>query len=156
MVGSVPRIKAWSVAALVALAAAVLVAGCGGSSDTSGTTTTPGASGGEGANGGASKPATAPNAPAGSKVVSCEVGSAEVKELRATEVDCATAVEVTQKWEQSNACALGEGESRGSCSLGGFRCQAVRGDRGAAVSCARPGEDVSFVADAASLKSGPG
>ena len=50
------------------------------------------------------------------------------------------------RWGRRGGCALGKGESRGSCSLGGFRCQAVRVDRGTAVSCARPGGDVSFVA----------
>lgn len=50
-----------------------------------------------------------------------------------------------QHWQSDEACALAKGASRSSCSLGGFRCQAVRVDRGAEVSCAREGADVSFI-----------
>ncbi len=72
--------KRSAVALVAVLAAALLVAGCGGGSSS----TAPAGGAKEGA--GPSQ-ATAPNAPAGSKVTSCG-GSAQ---LRATEVDCATA-----------------------------------------------------------------
>jgi hypothetical protein len=132
----------------VLLCAALLAAGCGGgSSGGSNTTAAPegdGAAGGA-AGGGAPKKATAPNAPAGSKVVACDSSGGAAEQLHATAVDCGTARGVMRQWGQSRACALAEGASRNSCSLDGFRCQAVRTDQGGAVSCARPGGDVSFV-----------
>jgi hypothetical protein len=127
--------------AALALCAALLAAGCGsGGSAESRSDTTPPESGG-----GTPKQATAPNAPAGSKVVTCDAGAAEVEGLRATAVDCGAAREAMRRWTQTEACALTEGASRGSCSLGGFRCQAVRTDRGVAVSCAHPGGDIAFI-----------
>jgi hypothetical protein len=111
------------VLACVVLAAAavlaVLVAGCGGGSSSS---------------------TTKPNAPAGSKVISCKTGG-----LRATAVDCASARKVMTGWHHSRACALGHGESRGACSVSGFRCQSVRTGKGVSVSCARPGEAIAFI-----------
>jgi hypothetical protein len=123
----------------VLICAALLAAGCGGGSSGGSSSTAPG----EG--GGAPKKATAPNAPAGSKVVACEASAGPTQQLRATAVDCGTARGVMRQWGQTDSCALAEGASRDSCSLDGYRCQAVRTDRGAAVSCARPGGDVSFV-----------
>jgi hypothetical protein len=117
----------------VVLCAALLAAGCGGgSSGGSGTTAPP-------AGGGTPKKATAPNAPAGSKVVACGDG------LRATAVDCDTAERIARRWRKHRSCALPEGASRGSCALGAFRCQAVSADRGVAVSCARPGGAIAFI-----------
>ncbi|HEY2479533.1 MAG TPA: hypothetical protein VGI17_12490 [Solirubrobacterales bacterium] len=140
---------------LCALAAAVvctalLAAGCGGGGSASSNSTTPP----EG--GGAPKKATSPNAPAGSKVVACKVGAVEMEQLRATAVDCGSARETMRRWGRSHACTFGKGSSRSSCSLGGFRCQAVRSDEGAAVSCARPGGDLSFVAKAWMLRGSGG
>jgi hypothetical protein len=103
----------------VVLAVAMFVVGCGGSSSNS---------------------TTKPKAPAGSKVVSCKTGG-----LRATAVDCASARKVMVGWQHSHACALGHGESRGACSVSGFRCQSVRTGKGVSVSCARPGEAVAFI-----------
>jgi hypothetical protein len=115
------------------LCAALLAAGCGGgSSGGSGTTAPP-------PNGGAPKKATAPNAPAGSKVLACGDG------VRATAVDCGTAGRIVRRWAKHRSCALPEGASRASCALGAFRCQAVSAERGIAVSCARPGGDVAFL-----------
>jgi hypothetical protein len=103
----------------VVLAVALFVVGCGGSSSSS---------------------TTKPKAPAGSTVVSCKTGG-----LRATAVDCASARKVMIGWRHSHACALGQGESRGACSVSGFRCQSVRTGKGVSVSCARPGEAVAFI-----------
>jgi hypothetical protein len=119
------------------MGAALLAAGCGGGSDAGSNTTTPP---------GAPKKATAPNAPAGSKVIACKESAADVEGLRATAVDCGTADRIMRRWEKHRSCALAEGASRGSCSLGSFRCQTVKADRGVAVSCARPGGDIAFVA----------
>jgi hypothetical protein len=122
-------VKRSVLAALAVLTAAVLIGGCGS-----------GSNGGSGST--APKKATAPNAPAGSKVVSCD-GSAQ---LRATEVDCATAHMTMDQWAQRPDCALGESDSRGSCALGQFRCQAVKVDAGISVTCAGPEGVVSFIA----------
>lgn len=139
--------KRFFVVALAVLAAALLVAGCGGGSSStapSGGTTE-----------GAPKPATAPNAPAGSKVVSCSEGRIETEQLRATAVDCDTARTTMRHWDSSHECTLGD-SSRGSCSLDGFRCQAVKVDKGAAVSCASPNGDVSWIAKAWPAKKSAG
>lgn len=122
------------------ICAALLVAGCGGGDSGGSNTTAPPAGGGE-----TPKKATAPNAPAGSKVVACMEGAAEVEGLRVTAIDCGTADRIMRRWEKHRSCALPEGASRGSCSLGSFRCQTVKTDRGTAVSCARPGGDIAFI-----------
>jgi hypothetical protein len=123
----------------VLVCAVLLAAGCGGgSSGGSNTTARP-------AGGGTPKKATAPNAPAGSKVVACKESAADVEGLRATAVDCGTADRIMRRWENHRSCALAEGASRGSCSLGSFRCQTVEAGRGVAVSCARPGGDIAFI-----------
>jgi hypothetical protein len=111
-----------TLAIAVAVLAAAMIAGCGGGSSTS---------------------TTKPRAPAGSKVVACKTGG-----LRATAVDCASARKVMSGWHASHACALAKGESRGACSVSGFRCQAVQTGKGTSVSCARPGEAVAFIAKA--------
>lgn len=134
--------KRSAVAVLLVLTAALLVAGCGGGSGS--TPTYPEGEHNEeitGPPGGGAPKATSPNAPAGSKVVSCG-GSAQ---LRATAVGCATARTTLDDWEGSGACALSSGDSRGSCSLGAFRCQEVKVGQGVSVSCAGPDGDVSFV-----------
>jgi predicted small secreted protein len=140
--------KLSALTALVVLIAAVLLTGCGGGSSSTMHGPRNEESGGPAAEPGAAKKATAPNAPAGSRVISCDEGAEEMVGLRATMVDCGTARTVMRQWGSSHACTLGKSGSRSSCSLGGFRCQAVKVDRGAAVSCARPGGDVSFIAKA--------
>lgn len=120
--------------AAIVLSAALVAAGCGGGgSGGSNSTAAP-------KGGGAPKTATAPNAPAGSEVVACGAG------LRATAVDCDTAHRIERRWEKHRSCALPDGASRASCALGPFRCQAVRTGNGIAVSCARPGGDIAFIA----------
>ena len=126
-----------ALAVLAVLAAALLVAGCGGGSSS----TTPAG----GAEGTAPKKATAPNAPAGSKVVACPEGRTETEQLRATEVGCGTARAVMREWESSRECTLGD-SSRSACLLKPFGCQAVRAGSNASVSCAGPSGDVSFIA----------
>jgi hypothetical protein len=113
---------------LAAVVLALFVAGCGGSSSSS----------------------TQPKAPAGSKVVSCKTGG-----LRATAVDCASARKLMVGWQHSHACALGHSESRGACSVSGFRCQAVQAGKGTSVSCARPGEAVAFIKKSGSASASP-
>jgi hypothetical protein len=126
--------------AAIVVCAALFAAGCGGGGSAGSSSTAPREGGG-----GTSKQATAPNAPAGSKVINCKAGGGQVEGLRATAVDCGTARETMRRWGQNDSCALAEGASRGSCSLGDFRCQSVKADRGVAVSCAHPGGDVAFI-----------
>jgi hypothetical protein len=130
--------KRSAVALVAVLTAALLVAGCGGGSSSS-THRMP------------QKKATAPSAPAGSKVTSCKENRMETKQLRATAVDCDSAVATMKHWESSHACTLGDG-SRSSCSLDGFRCQAVKVDKGASVSCERQGADVTWISTAWMVK----
>jgi hypothetical protein len=127
------RLSALATIAAAVLCAALLVAGCGGGDSGGSNTTAPPAGGG------AQKKATAPNAPAGSKVVACGQG------LRATAVDCGTARRIMRRWENHRSCALAEDASRGSCALGSFRCQTVDTGDGTGVSCARPGGDIAFL-----------
>jgi hypothetical protein len=124
------------------LCAALLVAGCGGEGSGGSNSTAPA---GGGTTEGAPKKATAPNAPAGSKVVACKEGATGVQGLRAAAVDCGTAERIMRRWQKHRSCSLPEGASRGSCDLGGFRCQAVKSGAGAAVSCARAGGDIAFI-----------
>ncbi len=130
--------------AVTVICAALLAAGCGGGGSGGSNTTAPPGGGTNG--GGTPKKATAPNAPAGSKVVDCKESAATVEGLRATAVDCGTARATMLRWGRAGACDLAANASRGSCSIDGFRCQAVRVDKGVAVSCAHPGSDVAFVA----------
>ncbi len=83
-------------------------------------------------------------------MVSCKTGG-----LRATAVDCASARKVMTGWDDSHACALGQGESRGACSVSGFRCQSVRTGKGVSVSCARPGEAIAFIRKNGSASASP-
>jgi hypothetical protein len=141
-----------AVTALAIAAAALLVAGCGGGSSSTAPEENSGATPqGVHTPGGGGKKATAPNAPAGSKVVACKERRIETHGLRASAVDCGTARKTMRDWVSSHACTPGKG-SRSSCSLDGFRCQAVRVDQGASVSCARPDADVAWIATAWLLK----
>jgi hypothetical protein len=128
------RLTALAAIAVVTLGAGLLAAGCGGEGSGGSNTTAP------------PKAATAPNAPAGSKVVACEESAVGVEGLRATAVDCDTADRIMRRWAKHRSCALAEGASRGSCDLGSFRCQTVQTGDGVAVSCARPGGDIAFIA----------
>ena len=131
--------KRFALAILAVLAAVLLVAGCGGGS--SSTAPAGGASTGGAPARGPPKQATAPDAPAGAKVVSCDASI----HLRAAAVDCATARATMAKWESSDSCALHKDISRNSCEVGGFRCQAVNVDAGISVSCVGPEGDVAFI-----------
>jgi hypothetical protein len=55
------------------------------------------------------------------------------------------AQEVKVNWERSPNCKRPRGGSRWGCSVGSYRCQAVVVGRGWSVSCARPGQSISFI-----------
>jgi hypothetical protein len=131
----VPRLAAPLLAA--ALLAALLWTGCGGSSSDS---TAP-ASTDRGA------PEPTGKAPIGSVAKSCETFSADIESLRATAIPCDRSRQVIYVWQRQRSCGLAAGASRGSCLTRSYRCQAVRVDRGLAVSCSRrPGESIAFLA----------
>jgi hypothetical protein len=127
--------KRSALAAVAVLAAALLVSGCGGGSSGGSASAAP-----EGG-----KKATAPNAPAGSKVVPCKEDGLEAEELRATAVSCDVARATMTEWENDPICTSGGSSSRSACSIGDFRCQAVKVEAGTAVSCERKGAAVSWL-----------
>jgi len=88
----------------------------------------------------------APSAPAAGAARSCAAAATSIEGLRVTAASCTEARRVAIRWSRRDDCRLGEGASRGGCSVGPYRCGAVRADRGIAVSCARPGRTVGFIA----------
>jgi hypothetical protein len=125
---------------LIALAAA-LAAGCGGDAGETGgsrpgTATSPAP--GTGGSGG--------SAPIGARARSCDAHAAGAEALRATGTPCEQARRVLRDWQRQPSCALAGGASRGACPIRSYRCQAVRGERGLAVSCARAGRSIAFIA----------
>jgi len=115
---------------LAILAAALLIAGCGSSGENEPTAT-----------------ATTPAAPAGASARSCEATVTGTSELRVTGVDCDVGREVISAWADKPACNPAGDASRVSCSIyDGYRCLGATTDRGLAVSCARTGGSVAFIA----------
>ena len=121
--------------ALLALLAALL-AGCGSSSEESST----------GSDGAPTQAAPNAGAPAGAAARSCETLAADAEALRATNLPCEQARQVMYGWQREPSCALPASGSRGGCRARSYRCQAVRAERGVAVSCARAGASVAFIA----------
>lgn len=92
--------------------------------------------------------ATTPAAPPGATARACDGGPPGSEQLRVTGVDCDTGREVAAAWTDAPACAPASGASRSACSAGdGYRCGAATVERGIAVSCARRGASVAFVAE---------
>jgi hypothetical protein len=118
----------------LALLIAILLAGCGSNGDSSNTTAPE-----------ATTSSATPTAPAGAAAHSCKIKSAGLEGLRVTGVDCGAGQAVATAWTQNASCSP-EGESRSACTVRGYRCLGVATERGFALSCARPGRSVSFVA----------
>jgi hypothetical protein len=120
----------------VVVLAALVVAGCGGSSSDQGS-----------GSGATTQPESSPpgGAPAGAGAKSCETFATDAEALRATDIPCDQARRVMYGWQRESSCALPGGASRGGCLTRSYRCQAVRTDRGTAVSCSRAGESIAFV-----------
>ena len=115
----------------IAALGAVLLAGCGGSSDETGP-------------GSATLPrAGTSTAPAGASARPCAPGASGVEALRATNVGCAEARQVASGWRRAKECDK-HGASRNPCSLLSYRCLATATDRGWSVSCAKSGRSVAF------------
>jgi hypothetical protein len=114
----------------VALLAALAGAGCGSSGS--------GSSSGERPQGG--------QAPLGATAHTCAASTRGVGELRVTGVTCSAAVGVAAGWAAKDNCAMAKSASRGSCTVGRYRCLAAATQPGLAVSCARPDRSISFIA----------
>jgi hypothetical protein len=113
-----------ALATVALLAAALALAGCGSSAETT-------------------QRAATPKAPLGSSVTSCHEDLLSGP-ARAVGASCAEARSVVTRWVHAPSCMSSAGESRGSCTVGGYGCLSTRTDRGVAVSCTRPGRAVSF------------
>jgi hypothetical protein len=88
----------------------------------------------------------APAPPIGASARSCETHTVDAEGLRATGVACGQARAVMYGWQRTRSCASPAGASRGSCTALSYRCLTTKTDRGVAVSCARPGRSIAFVA----------
>jgi hypothetical protein len=88
----------------------------------------------------------ASKAPIGASARSCDSYATDAEALRATDIPCDQARQVMHSWQRERTCSLPSGASRGSCLSRSYRCQAARTDRGLAVSCARKGQSIAFLA----------
>lgn len=135
--------------ATVALAAGLL-AGCGDSGSGPAGTGPEGGSGSAGARpegGTGSQPrAGASSAPAGARARACGATATRARGLRVVAVTCEEGRRVLRAWGRGRGCRPAAGAGRGACTVRSYRCAAVGADRGIAVSCARPGRTVSFLA----------
>jgi len=123
-----------AIALLIVIVA--LLSGCGSSADEGSTA----------GDGGSTQTAPSTGAPPGAAAKSCETFVADAEDLRATNIPCEQARQVVYGWQREPSCALAAGSSRGGCLTRSYRCQAVRAERGVAVSCARAGESLAFIA----------
>lgn len=116
-------------AALLVLAAALV--GCGSSEESEPTAT-----------------ATTPPAPPGASARDCgDTTVAGTQDLHVTGIGCDVGRGVVAAWTGKPGCAPAAGASRSSCSVhDGYRCLAAATERGVAVSCARPGGSLAFLA----------
>jgi hypothetical protein len=114
---------------IIALASLVL-AGCGSGGDGTATDSTQGHTG----------------APIGASARACESQAVDAEALRATGISCDRARQVMYGWQRERSCSAPAGASRSSCRTRSYRCLSTRTDRGVAVSCARTGESVAFLA----------
>jgi hypothetical protein len=124
-------------AALAALAV-IAFAGCGSDDEdgtTQGTTTDAPA-----------QTSGAPSAPAGASAQTCDTYAVDAEALRVTGVSCGEGRKTMFGWQRAESCETGNDASRGACSVGSYRCLATKVDRGVAVSCARTGRSIAFVA----------
>lgn len=119
-----------ALAAALLVLAALAVAGCGSSSDE----TT-----GEG-------PASTSAAPQGATAKVCRGASALRGEVRVTGVDCNEGRAVVAGWNGEPKCFSPSGASRYSCKVSQMTCLAATVDTGIAVTCARPGQSLAFLA----------
>jgi hypothetical protein len=123
----------------IAILATVLIAGCGSDNGDETTQT----SGSSSATTSATPP---PSAPAGASAQACTIDTAGLEDLRVTGVDCGAGQQVAVAWTRGTTCASPQSSSRFACSVRGYRCLGTTTERGVAVSCARSGRSIAFVA----------
>jgi len=121
------------VLAIVALVA--VMDGCGASSSD------------QGSPGGLRASPRTPAAPVGASARRCAGAVAGVEGLRVSGVGCADGRGIVASWADARRCSGPAGASRFSCPIAGYRCLGATTDRGIAVTCARPGRSISFVAE---------
>jgi hypothetical protein len=85
-------------------------------------------------------------APPGALARTCTGPMRGMGELRVTGMPCSVAAGIAGSWMANGRCAMPASASRGSCAIGRYRCLAAATERGLAVSCARPGRSISFIA----------
>jgi hypothetical protein len=85
-------------------------------------------------------------APPGAAALACAGAPAGARALRTSGAGCATGREVVAGWTAKNACRANAGASRTSCTVAGYRCLGIATEHELAISCARPGHSVSFLA----------
>jgi hypothetical protein len=122
----------------IAVLAATLLAGCGGSSSSSGGSTQTGS--------GTPPKAGTSTGPIGASAKSCDTHAVDAEGLRAVNISCGQARQVMYGWQREGSCSPAPGASRTSCLTRSYRCLGARTDRGIAVSCARAGESIAFIA----------
>jgi hypothetical protein len=90
---------------------------------------------------------TTPPTPPGASARSCEGTVAGTGEVRVTGIGCDVGRGVVASWANQPGCSEPADASRFSCAVyGGYRCLGAATSSGIAVSCARPGSSVAFVA----------
>lgn len=115
---------------LPTLAAALLIVGCGSADEQAPTAT-----------------ATAPAAPPGASARTCTGTIPAAEGLHVTGVGCDIGRGVAAVWANEPSCAPVAGGSRSACAIGdGYRCLGAATNRGIAVSCARSGSSIAFIA----------
>ena len=125
--------------AVLAVGSAALLAGCGSDDEES---TAP-----QGTESGATTSTTPQSSgPAGAAVQACTIDSVGLEDLRVTGVACGAGQQVAVGWMHGASCAKPQGGSRFACTVGGYRCLGTSAERGIAVSCARPGRSIAFIA----------
>ncbi|MGC1852177.1 MAG: hypothetical protein WA687_07045 [Solirubrobacterales bacterium] len=91
--------------------------------------------------------ATTPAAPPGASARTCEGTVAGTGELRVTGIECVVGRGVAAAWANKPSCAPGNEASRVSCTVDeDYLCLGATTERGVAVSCARRGGSLAFIA----------
>jgi hypothetical protein len=128
------RFARLAIYSFLVLAAAALVAATGGCGASSSDQRSPGGRG-------TASPRT-PTAPVGASAQRC----GGVEGLRVSGVGCSVGRGIAASWADVRGCSGPAGASRFSCPVAGYRCLGAATARGVAVTCARPGRSISFVA----------
>ena len=119
-----------SLFALLGVAMAVAIGGCGSSGKTTAST-------------GESSAAS----PAGAAVATCKVsGIAGVEQARVIGAECPFVRGVVASWNKGKTCRPAAEGSYSVCSVGGLRCLGSVTERGLSVSCTEQGRSISFLA----------